>query len=116
VYEALTERPIARRHFIRRVLGHLLVAVGLLVVSLILGIWGYGHYEGLPWRDGFLNAAMLLGGMGPVEVPQTPGGKLFAGIYALWAGLVVIIAAGFLFAPVFHRIIHKFHWVEDHES
>jgi hypothetical protein len=54
--------------------------------------------------------------MGPVETPQTPGGKLFAGFFALWAGLVVIIAAGFLFAPVFHRIIHKFHWVEDHES
>jgi hypothetical protein len=91
-------------------------STGLVLGSLVVGMWGYSYFEGLAWRDAFLNAAMLLGGMGPVEVPQTPGGKLFAGGYALYAGLVVIIAAGFLFAPVFHRIIHKFHWVEDHES
>jgi hypothetical protein len=113
VYEALTERPIARRHFIRRVLGHLLVAVGLLVVSLILGIWGYGHYEGLPWRDGFLNAAMLLGGMGPVDPPHTNAGKMFAGIYALFAGLLFILLAGLVLGPPLHRLLHTLHWEED---
>ena len=113
MYEALTERPIARRHFIRRVLGHLLVAVGLLVVSLILGIWGYGHYEGLPWRDGFLNAAMLLGGMGPVDPPHTNAGKMFAGIYALFAGLLFILLAGLVLGPPLHRLLHTLHWEED---
>ncbi len=71
---------------------------------------GYMHYENLPWRDAFLNTAMLLGGMGPVDAPKTDGGKLFAGFYALYAGLVFIIGASVILAPVLHRILHKFHW------
>jgi len=71
---------------------------------------GYMHYEQLPWRDAFLNAAMLLGGMGPVESPQTAGGKMFAGLYALYAGLVFLVAIGIVLAPVVHRLLHKFHW------
>jgi hypothetical protein len=67
-------------------------------------------FENLGWRDAFLNAAMLLGGMGPVNPPQTDGGKLFAGIYALYAGLVFIITAALLFTPILHRVLHKFHW------
>ena len=73
---------------------------------------GYNYYEGLQWRDAFLNAAMLLGGMGPVNSPQTDGGKIFAGLYALYAGLVFLIAAGFIFAPAIHRMLHLFHWDE----
>jgi hypothetical protein len=53
---------------------------------------------------------MLLGGMGPVNDPETDGGKLFAGIYALYAGLVFIITAALLFTPILHRLLHKFHW------
>ena len=64
----------------------------------------------LPWRDAFLNTAMLMGGMGPVDAPKTPGGKLFAGLYALYAGLVFLIVAGVLLAPVLHRILHYLHW------
>jgi len=116
VYESRRHRPATRARFLRRLAAHGGASTGLVLGSLVIGMWGYSHFEGLGWRDAFLNAAMLLGGMGPVEVPQTNGGKLFAGVYALWAGLIVIIAAGFLFAPVFHRIIHKFHWVEDRES
>ena len=71
---------------------------------------GYEYFEGLAWRDAFLNAAMLLGGMGPVEAPQTPGGKLFAGFYALYAGLAFLIVAGILAAPAVHRLLHRFHW------
>jgi hypothetical protein len=67
-------------------------------------------FERLAWRDAFLNAAMLLGGMGPVNDPETDGGKLFAGIYALYAGLVFIITAALLFTPILHRLLHKFHW------
>jgi hypothetical protein len=74
---------------------------------------GYEWYEQLSWRDAFLNAAMLLGGMGPVNAPATPGGKLFAGLYALYAGLVFLIVAGLLLAPVVHRILHRFHWEEN---
>ena len=57
-----------------------------------------------------MNAAMILGGMGPVDLPQTDGGKLFAGLYALYSGLAVLITAGIVFAPVLHRLMHKFHW------
>jgi hypothetical protein len=88
------------------------MAAGVVGVSLGLGMWGYGHYEHLRWRDSFLNAAMLLGGMGPVNPPQTDGGKVFAGLYALYAGLVFIVTAGLLFAPVVHRVLHRFHWGE----
>jgi hypothetical protein len=78
-----------------------------------MGMAGYAHFENLPWRDAFLNSAMLLGGMGPVESPGTNGGKLFAGLYALYAGLVFLVAAALMVAPVVHRLLHKFHWEAD---
>ena len=71
---------------------------------------GYMSSEGLPALDAFLNSAMLLGGMGPVNAPVTPGGKLFAGLYALFAGLIFIVSAALTFTPVVHRLLHKFHW------
>ncbi len=73
---------------------------------------GYSYFEGLAWRDAFLNSTMLLGGMGPVDAPKTGGGKLFAGLYALYAGLVFLVAVGVVLAPVLHRLLHKFHWRE----
>ena len=112
MYEHKTHPPIARPKFVRRVVLHSLSALGLLLVSLALGMAGYMYYERLSALDAFLNASMLLGGMGPVDNPQSDGGKLFAGMYALYAGLIFLIAAGLIFSPVFHRIIHKFHWDE----
>jgi hypothetical protein len=87
--------------------------MGLVAGSLLLGMAGYAHFEGLAWRDAFLNAAMLLGGMGPVDAPRTDGGKVFAGLYALYAGLVFLVAVAILLAPVVHRLLHKFHWDRD---
>jgi hypothetical protein len=92
---------------------HVAAALALLLLSLVLGMTGYEYFEQLPWRDAFLNAAMLLGGMGPVDAPQTDGGKVFAGLYALYAGLVFLIVAGLVIAPVAHRVMHKFHWEQD---
>src|SRR5205809_2128619 len=89
---------------------HVAMAAGLVGASLAAGMGGYKHYEHLPWRDAFLNTAMLLGGMGPVDAPHSNGGKIFAGLFALYSGLVFLIVAGLLFAPVIHRIIHRFHW------
>jgi ABC-type glycerol-3-phosphate transport system permease component len=80
MYETKKQRPLARARFVRRLLAHLLVALGVLFLSLLFGMWGYMFFEKLQWRDAFLNAAMLLGGMGPVNPPQTDGGKLFAGV------------------------------------
>ena len=110
MYETKKERPLPRAKFMRRLLSHFLGALIVLVVSLVFGMWGYMFFEKLGWRDAFLNAAMLLGGMGPVNPPQTDGGKLFAGVYALYAGLVFIITAALLFTPILHRVLHKFHW------
>jgi hypothetical protein len=85
-------------------------ALALFLVSLLPGMAGYAYFEHLAWRDAFLNSAMLMGGMGPVDTPRTDGGKLFAGLYALYAGLVFLVGAGLIFAPVVHRVMHKFHW------
>ncbi|MGB8339285.1 MAG: hypothetical protein WCD07_09140 [Burkholderiales bacterium] len=92
---------------------HAAGATGLLLGSLLIGMMGYGYFEDLDWRDAFLNSAMLLGGMGPVDAPKTNGGKIFAGMYALYAGLVFIVVAGLVFVPVLHRLLHKFHWNEN---
>jgi hypothetical protein len=109
-YEHHATPPVSRRVFLRRLAGHFGVAGLLVLVSLAIGMAGYGYFEHLGWGDAFLNAAMLLGGMGPVETPGTSGGKLFAGFYALYAGLVFLVAVSIILAPVVHRLLHKFHW------
>jgi hypothetical protein len=116
MYEHYSQRPLPRRHFLRRMLTHSIASLALIVCSLFLGIIGYEHFEGLPWRDAFLNAAMLLGGMGPVDPPRTDGGKVFAGLFALYAGLVFLLAAGVIVTPTLHRMLHLLHWEEKKNS
>ncbi|HMM51287.1 MAG TPA: hypothetical protein PKD87_06700 [Burkholderiaceae bacterium] len=113
MYENRSHPPLGRRRFVGRMLRHAAVALALILVSLAAGMAGYAHFERLAWRDAFLNAAMLLGGMGPVDAPRTDAGKVFAGLYALYAGLVFLAAAGVLFVPIVHRLLHRFHWSED---
>jgi hypothetical protein len=79
------------------------------LAALALGSALYHYVEHLPWPDAFLNAAMLLGGMGPVDRLQTTAGKWLAGIYALFAGLFVIVLAGVMLAPVLHHVLQRFH-------
>jgi hypothetical protein len=109
IYERSHQRPLSRSRFLVRMGRHCALAALLLALSLWLGMAGYMHYEHLAWRDAFLNASMLLGGMGPVNNPVTPPGKLFAGCYALYAGLVFIVTASIIIAPVLHRLLHLFH-------
>ena len=110
MYERRSDRVLPRKRFVKRFARHVSLAMLVLVSSLGLGMAGYEYFEGLSWVDAFLNAAMLLGGMGPVESPATPGGKLFAGLYALYAGMVVLVVASIILAPVVHRVLHRFHW------
>ena len=112
MYETKQETPLARPSFLRRLLRHAAVAAGVILVSLGMGMAGYCGFEHLSLLDGFLNSAMLLGGMGPVNPPVTPSGKLFAGLFALYAGLVFIVTAALLFTPLLHRLMHRFHWPE----
>jgi len=81
----------------------------LAAVGLLIGIGGYSYFEGMALPDAFVNAAMILSGMGPVGELKFTSGKVFAGCYALFSGLIIIIATSFLLAPVFHRVLHKFH-------
>ena len=113
MYEPFRAPLLSRAQFYARFFRHFAAAAGMVVFSLALGMQGYEHYESLPWRDAFLNSAMLLGGMGPVNAPRTDGGKIFAGMYALYAGLVFIVVAGTLVAPVAHRLLHRFHVATD---
>jgi len=92
---------------------HLAAAMILIAVSLVGGMWGYEHFEHFAWRDAFVNTAMLLGGMGPIDALHTNGGKLFAGIFALYAGGVFLVVAGVLLAPIIHRILHRLHWEDE---
>jgi hypothetical protein len=85
----------------------------IILGSLTIGVLGYHLLEGLPWLDALLNASMILGGMGPVDALRTDGGKLFASIYALYSGLVVLVAAGILLAPIAHRVMHRMHMDEN---
>ena len=110
LYESKKQQPLARAKFLRRMIGHFAAAFGLLFASLAFGMAGYMLLEQLSMADAFLNASMLLGGMGPVNAPLSTAGKLFAGCYALYAGLVFIITAALLFTPVLHRLLHRFHW------
>lgn len=109
MYESVNHRLVSRAVFVRRMLGHAAAASGLIGGSLAIGILGYHLLENLPWVDALLNASMLMGGMGPVDPLHTTAGKLFASAYALYCGLVLLVAAGLLFAPILHRLMHHFH-------
>lgn len=103
-------QPVAsRRKFAARMLVAICLWIGLTAFGLAVGIAGYGILEGMSFVDAFLNASMILAGMGPVSELKTTAGKIFAGSYAIFSGLIIIIATGFVLAPVFHRILHRFH-------
>jgi hypothetical protein len=115
MFEPRQAKLLPRREFIRR-LGWSLAAGGTLIAfSLVLGIVGYHVLGRLDWMDAFLNAAMILSGMGPTSPMNTSAGKFFAGCYAIYCGIALIGTTGVIFAPVVHRALHKFH-LEDSAS
>jgi len=109
MFEPRKKPLLPRPAFYARVARSLALAFGIVLGSLGIGMAGYHGFEKLSWLDAFLNAAMILSGMGPVAAIQTTGGKLFAGCYALFSGLALITTVAVVFAPLFHRFLHKFH-------
>jgi hypothetical protein len=109
MFEHRNEPLLPRAAFLRRMARYALIGIGIDAGSLGLGVLGYRFLEGLSWVDALLNAAMILGGMGPVNELHTNTGKLFASFYALYSGVIFVVVAGVLFAPVVHRFLHYFH-------
>ena len=109
MYERRHEPLLPFRRFVIRQLKHMAVALGLVAVALAIGMAGYHFLDELGWIDSFVNASMLLGGMGPVDPLKTNAAKLFAGFYALFSGLIFLVSVGVLFAPIVHRLFHHFH-------
>ncbi len=114
MFERKSEPLLSRAAFAARMARSAAAALALVGLSLAMGMSGYHLFEGMAWIDALVNSAMLLGGMGPVGELHTSAGKVFASLYALYCGLVLIVVIGVLFAPVFHRFMHRFHLeVED---
>jgi len=116
MYESRLQPLITRAQFVRRVFGHVSFAVGTAAFALFVGIAGYHYLAGLNWVDSLLNASMILGGMGPVDILKTDTAKIFASFYALFSGLVFISLLGVLLAPFMHRAMHRFHIDEEGTS
>lgn len=109
MYEHRSAPLLPTKEFIVRMIRHGGVMVGVLVASLAVGMVGYHTLARMSWVDSFLNAAMILGGMGPIGELHDDAAKMFAGCYALYSGLVLIVVAGIILAPIAHRLLHRLH-------
>ncbi len=109
MFEHRKQQLLPRREFIRRLGWSVATGAGLISFSLSIGMAGYHWVCGLPWMDAFLDAAMILSGMGPLSPIPSTAGKLFAGCYAIYCGIALIGTTGIILAPVIHRALHRFH-------
>lgn len=109
MFEHRSEPLASRSEFRVRMLRYGMFTVAMILFSLAIGMLGYHAFESLSWIDSLLNASMILGGMGPVTPLQTNPGKIFASFYALYSGIVLLASVGVLAAPLFHRVLHRFH-------
>ena len=109
MFEKHHEELLPAHEFRHRVLRFAGLALGITLLWWGIGTLGYHFLDGLDWIDAVLNAAMILGGMGPVDTLTSPAAKIFASIYAITSGIVFLAATGLLFSPIIHRIYHHFH-------
>ena len=116
MFENHKAKLISRREFICRQMKFTGFAATILVSSLAIGSAGDHIYGKLPWIDAFLNASMILTGMGPIDHLKTDSAKLFAAFYALYSGVTFLTFVGVLFTPIYHRFLHRFHMDEDKDD
>jgi len=116
MYERKGEKLLPFPQFLRRVAVAFLLVLAIALVALFVGMLGYHYIAGLAWIDAEFNAALILTGMGPVDPMPSAAAKLFASAYALFSGIVFLTSAGIVLAPVFHRVVHKFHLEDDEAS
>jgi len=109
MFEHRKQPLLSRRQFLFRQLIYLFIAIAIITGSLVMGMLGYHFLDNLAWIDALVNAAMILGGMGPVNELHTTAGKLFASFYALYSGIVFLVTVGVILAPLYHRFLHHFH-------
>lgn len=115
-YERVSDPLAPRAVFIRRMAGNVGLALLVVAASLFAGMCGYHAFEGDRWLDAFAEAAMILSGMGPLSPLHTSAGKLFAGMYALYSGLLLVATASFILTPLLHRLMHSLHLAEEDEG
>jgi hypothetical protein len=108
-FEHRHHQLISRRRFAGRMVNAIGLWLAITLVGLAIGMAWYAAFEDMPLADSYVNAAMILSGMGPLGELKTTAGKVFAGSYAIFSGLVIVIATGFVLAPIFHRVLHRFH-------
>jgi hypothetical protein len=113
MFEHSASKLATREKFKSRVFKSLMISVGIFAFSLLIGIFGYHYIAGLGWTDAFMNASMILGGMGPVDILTTKASKLFAGFYALFSGVAFLSGMAVIVTPLLHRFLHKFHLETD---
>ena len=109
MFERKNQDLIPLNLFLVRMLKHAAIAGLIVTLSLAIGMIGYHLTANLSWLDSFLNASMILTGMGPVAILEAPSAKIFAGCYALYSGITFLTAISILLSPLAHRVLHKFH-------
>jgi hypothetical protein len=116
IFENKKEPLLPQKVYFRRVVRTVILSVAILAISLTIGTIGYHVFADLPWVDAFLNASMILTGMGPIDRMTTDSAKLFASFYALYSGIAFLSTAGLLVSPFIHRLMHKFHAAEEEKN
>ncbi len=109
MFEKRHEPLLPTYRFAIRLARSILIGLLFITIALCIGMFGYHGFEKMSWVDAFGNAAMILSGMGPLTPLYTNPGKIFAGFYALFSGLIFILIIGIVLAPIIHRLFHRFH-------
>lgn len=116
MFEHKDKPVISQTHYLYRLAKNVCIAFGLIALALLIGMMGYHYICGFKWIDSLLNASMILGGMGPVDVVTTNSGKIFASFYAIFSGIAFLSIIALILSPVVHRFLHKFHMDEEDEK